>query len=160
MLGLERVGVDESFFELGGDSISSMQVVARARAAGLVCRPRDIFIEQTVAGLARVAGVADGAGGPSDEGIGAVVATPIMCWLASVEGPVDQFNQTVLVQAPAGVSQADVVVCCRPWWIGMPCCGRALMMMAPGAGRYGCPRPARWRRAGACTQWTCYPMRR
>ena len=53
--GLERVGVDESFFELGGDSILSMQVVARARAAGLVCRPRDIFVEQTVARLARVA---------------------------------------------------------------------------------------------------------
>ncbi len=39
VLGLERVGVDESFFELGGDSILSMQVVARARAAGVLCRP-------------------------------------------------------------------------------------------------------------------------
>ena len=57
VLGLERVGVDESFFELGGDSILSMQVVARARAAGVVCRPRDVFVEQTVARLARVAGV-------------------------------------------------------------------------------------------------------
>ena len=35
MFGVERVGVEESFFELGGDSILSMQVVARARAAGL-----------------------------------------------------------------------------------------------------------------------------
>ena len=52
VLGLERVGVDDSFFELGGDSILAMQVVARARAAGLVCRPRDIFVEQTVARLA------------------------------------------------------------------------------------------------------------
>ena len=33
VLGLERVGVDDSFFDLGGDSILSMQVVARARAA-------------------------------------------------------------------------------------------------------------------------------
>ena len=110
VLGLERVGVDDSFFELGGDSILSMQVVARARAAGVLCRPRDIFVEQTVAGLARVAGVADGAGGPVDEGVGPVVATPIMCWLHGVEGPVDQFNQTVLVQAPAGVTEADVAV--------------------------------------------------
>ena len=58
VLGLERVGVDDSFFDLGGDSILSMQVVARARAAGMTCRPRDIFVEQTVARLARVAGVA------------------------------------------------------------------------------------------------------
>ena len=110
VLGLERVGVDDSFFDLGGDSILSMQVVARARAAGLVCRPRDVFVEQTVARLARVAGVADGASGPIDEGVGPVVATPIMCWLQGVEGPVEQFNQTVVVQAPAGVTEADVVV--------------------------------------------------
>ena len=66
VLGLERVGVDDSFFDLGGDSISSMQVVARARAAGVLCRPRDIFVEQTVAGVARVArvaGFADGEAG-------------------------------------------------------------------------------------------------
>ena len=110
VLGLERVGVDDSFFELGGDSILSMQVVARARAAGLLCRPRDVFVEQTVARLAQVAGVAADADDMVDGGVGPVVATPIMCWLASVEGPVDEFNQTVVVQAPMGVSEADVVV--------------------------------------------------
>ncbi len=114
VLGVERVGVDDSFFELGGDSILSMQVVARARAAGVLCRPRDIFVEQTVARLARVASVA-GTGGHRcgrtvDEGVGPVVATPIMRWLQGVEGPVEQFNQTVVVQAPAGVTEADVVV--------------------------------------------------
>ena len=107
VLGLEQVGVDESFFELGGDSILSMQVVARARAAGLVCRPRDIFVEQTVA---RLAGVVEGAVALVDEGIGPVVATPIMRWLASVDGPVQHFNQTTVVQAPAGATEADVVV--------------------------------------------------
>ena len=76
VLGVERVGVDDSFFELGGDSILSMQVVARARAAGVVCRPRDVFVEQSVARLARVAGVADGAAGVIDEGIGPVVRDP------------------------------------------------------------------------------------
>ena len=109
VLGLERVGVDDSFFELGGDSILSMQVVARARAAGVMCRPRDIFVEQTVARLARVAGVIDGQDAVVDEGVGPVVATPIMRWLHNVDGPVEQFNQTVVVQAPAGVTQADVV---------------------------------------------------
>src|SRR6202008_4053244 len=108
VLGLGAVGVDASFLGLGGDSILSMQVVARARAAGLMCRPRDVFVEQTVAGLARVAGAAEAAGGLIDEGIGPVLATPIMCWLASMEGPVDEFNQTIVVQAPAGVTEADV----------------------------------------------------
>ncbi|ORB60593.1 hypothetical protein BST47_29985 [Mycolicibacterium tusciae] len=110
MLGLERVGVDDSFFELGGDSILSMQVVSRARAAGVRCRPRDIFVEQTVSQLARVAEVTDGADGVIDEGVGQVLATPIMRWLEGMDGPVDQFNQTVVVEAPAGASEADVLV--------------------------------------------------
>jgi len=107
VLGLERVGVDESFFELGGDSILSMQVVARARAAGLVCRPRDIFAEQTVA---RLAGVVQGAVGLVDDGLGPVATTPIMYWLRSMGGPIELFNQTAVAQAPAGVTEADVVV--------------------------------------------------
>ncbi|WP_156768144.1 non-ribosomal peptide synthetase, partial [Mycobacterium sp. E1386] len=110
VLGLERVGVDASFFDLGGDSILSMQVVARARAAGILFRPRDVFVEQSVARLARVAEVAaDGAGGVADDGVGPVVATPIMRWLHSIEGPIEQFNQTMVVQAPAGATEDDVV---------------------------------------------------
>ncbi len=110
VLGLGRVGVDESFFELGGDSILSMQVVARARAAGVLCRPRDVFVEQTVARLARVARVADSDADVSDDGVGSVVATPIIRWLQQVQGPVEHFNQTVVVQAPVGVTEADVLV--------------------------------------------------
>ncbi|WP_120279578.1 non-ribosomal peptide synthetase, partial [Mycolicibacterium novocastrense] len=108
VLGLDQVGVDDSFFDLGGDSISSMQVVARARAAGLVCRPRDIFVEQTVARLARVVEVADEGLAPVDEGTGPVAATPIMRWLTNRQGPIDEFNQTVVVQAPDGVTESDV----------------------------------------------------
>ena len=53
VLGLERVGVDDSFFELGGDSILSMQVAARARAAGggsVVVRPAAVVVYRPVAG--------------------------------------------------------------------------------------------------------------
>ena len=108
VLGLERVGLDDAFFALGGDSILSMQVVSRARAAGLTCRPRDVFTEQTVARLARVAEAA-GADVVADDGVGPVAATPIIRWLQSVDGPTDEFNQMVTVQAPAGVTEVDVV---------------------------------------------------
>ncbi len=102
VLGVERVGVDDSFFDLGGDSILSMQVVARARAAGVLCRPRDVFVEQTVAHLARVAKVAGGDADATDDGVGPVTATPIIRWLQSVDGPVGEFNQTLVLQAPTG----------------------------------------------------------
>ncbi|WP_155942126.1 condensation domain-containing protein, partial [Mycobacteroides sp. CBMA 326] len=110
VLGVEQVGVDDSFFDLGGDSISSMQVVARARAAGLLLRPRDIFVEQTVSRLAQVAAFADGESAVVDAGTGAVVATPIVAWLHGLGGNVDEFNQTVVLQAPAGVTDDDVVI--------------------------------------------------
>ncbi|RIU05460.1 amino acid adenylation domain-containing protein [Mycobacteroides abscessus] len=110
VLGVDRVGVDESFFDLGGDSILSMQVVSRARAAGVHCRPRDIFVEQTVSGVAAVASLSDGRAGIVDDGIGPVLATPIIHWLQGVPGPVDQFNQTIVLQAPVGVTEDDVVV--------------------------------------------------
>ncbi|WP_437438098.1 amino acid adenylation domain-containing protein [Mycolicibacterium rhodesiae] len=110
VLGVERVGVDDSFFELGGDSILSMQVVARARAAGVLCRPRDVFVEQTVARLASVAKVISGEDTVVDEGIGAVTATPIIRWLNDFDTPaVSQFNQAVVLQAPVGGTEADVV---------------------------------------------------
>ena len=55
VLGVERVGIDDSFFALGGDSIVSIQLVSRARKAGLKLSPRDVFEQQTVAGLAALA---------------------------------------------------------------------------------------------------------
>ncbi|WP_234783816.1 non-ribosomal peptide synthetase, partial [Mycobacteroides immunogenum] len=108
VLGLERVGVDDAFFELGGDSILAMQVSSAVRMAGLVCRPRDIFVLQTVARLATVVGSATAADEPLDEGTGRVLATPIMQWLKEIDGPIGEYNQTVVVQAPAGVTVAAV----------------------------------------------------
>ncbi|MEQ7005673.1 amino acid adenylation domain-containing protein [Actinopolymorpha sp. B17G11] len=53
VLGLAEVGADDGFFELGGDSITSIQVVSRARKAGLSLSARDVFEHRTVAALAR-----------------------------------------------------------------------------------------------------------
>ena len=54
-LGLPRVGIQDDFFGLGGDSIVAIGLVSLARQAGLVVRPRDVFEQRTVAGLAAVA---------------------------------------------------------------------------------------------------------
>src|SRR5260370_29281008 len=67
VLGLERVGIDDNFFALGGDSIVSIQLLRPARKAGLAITPRAVFEHQTVAGLAGAAGVI---GGPCGAGAG------------------------------------------------------------------------------------------
>ncbi|MCU0488384.1 MAG: amino acid adenylation domain-containing protein, partial [Anaerolineales bacterium] len=56
VLKLDRIGIHDNFFDLGGDSILSIQVVARANQAGLRLTPRQIFEAQTIEALAAVAG--------------------------------------------------------------------------------------------------------
>ncbi len=51
-LGLQVVGINDNFFDLGGDSIVGIQVVARANEAGLALSPDQLFENQTIAELA------------------------------------------------------------------------------------------------------------
>ena len=62
VLGLERVGVDDSFFDLGGDSLSAMRLIAAVNASlDAELAVRTIFDAPTVAGLAQQVGSADNA---------------------------------------------------------------------------------------------------
>ncbi|MFK4273142.1 non-ribosomal peptide synthetase, partial [Streptomyces milbemycinicus] len=100
VLGVPGVSIDDSFFDLGGDSIVSIQLVARARAAGLVFTPRDVFERRTVEALARIATEpgAEGAGsGMPGGGVGGVVLTPVVHRLRELGGGVDRFSQGVLL---------------------------------------------------------------
>ncbi|TYB42712.1 amino acid adenylation domain-containing protein [Actinomadura chibensis] len=55
VLGLDRVGADAGFFDIGGDSISALRLAARARREGFDLTPRDVFTRQTVEALAGTA---------------------------------------------------------------------------------------------------------
>ncbi|MBY8848475.1 amino acid adenylation domain-containing protein, partial [Saccharothrix sp. MB29] len=107
VLGLSAVGVDDGFFDLGGDSILAIQLVGRARRAGLGLSPREVFEHQTVAALAAVADVTGhvrDTGGPLDA-VGPVDPTPMLRWLEGRGGPVDRFAQSTLVLAPPALGE-------------------------------------------------------
>ncbi|MFF1376346.1 amino acid adenylation domain-containing protein [Streptomyces sp. NPDC058308] len=122
VLGLDadRVGVDDGFFALGGDSISSIVLVTRAREHGLDLTPRDVFKDQTPEALARRArpvgddggsGYGRSGGDGSDAGragVGEVPLTPVMHWLLEPGHPFDAFHQSVLVQVPGGIDRAQL----------------------------------------------------
>ncbi|MFR9754141.1 phosphopantetheine-binding protein, partial [Nocardia sp. 004] len=55
VLGTEDIGVDDSFFALGGDSILSIQLVSRAKTRGILITPRDVFERRTITALADIA---------------------------------------------------------------------------------------------------------
>lgn len=65
VLKLPAVSVEDSFLQIGGDSILTLQVVARARERGLSISARQIFELQTVARLAEVVSSAPAASGNS-----------------------------------------------------------------------------------------------
>ncbi|MBZ9779960.1 amino acid adenylation domain-containing protein [Pseudomonas sp. REP124] len=56
VLKLDRVGVQDNFFALGGDSILNLQIIARANQQGLKLTPRQLFENRTIADIARVLG--------------------------------------------------------------------------------------------------------
>jgi non-ribosomal peptide synthase protein (TIGR01720 family) len=104
VLGLDEVGLDESFFELGGDSIVSIQLVSAARKAGLALTPRDVFRHNTVETLAAVATEAAGAdrepARTRHDGVGRLATTPIIEWQRERGGPVERFSQVMLLRVP------------------------------------------------------------
>jgi len=52
VLRIQRVGIDDNFFDLGGDSITAIQIVAKANDAGIPLTTHQLFKHQTVADLA------------------------------------------------------------------------------------------------------------
>src|SRR5918996_4601570 len=102
VLRVERVGRQDNFFALGGDSILSLQIISRAQQAGLQLTPRQLFQHQSIAELAAVAGV--GPGLEAEQGVvsGGVPLTPIQRWFFEQGLPEPQhFNQSVLLEVGA-----------------------------------------------------------
>ncbi|HLX09399.1 MAG TPA: amino acid adenylation domain-containing protein [Thermoanaerobaculia bacterium] len=62
VLGLPRVGIRDNFFDLGGDSILAIRVIAELRGAGFTATPQELFDHPTVADLAQVGNAAPAAG--------------------------------------------------------------------------------------------------
>ncbi|MFH8254109.1 amino acid adenylation domain-containing protein [Streptomyces roseolus] len=119
VLGVPEVGADDSFFTLGGDSIVSIQLVGRARRAGLHLTVRDVFEHPTAAGLAtaaRSAGPDGDADRPAPEALapsGPLPYLPAAARLVARTGSMrargaDRFHQSVVLTTPANAATDDV----------------------------------------------------
>jgi amino acid adenylation domain-containing protein/non-ribosomal peptide synthase protein (TIGR01720 family) len=101
LLRLERIGIHDNFFALGGDSILSLQFGSRARREGLRLTSRQILAHPTIAELAVLAEETAGiTSTPWSAPAGATVPlTPIQQWFFARELPRSHhFNQALLLE--------------------------------------------------------------
>lgn len=110
-LGVKRVGIDDNFFEVGGDSLLSIQVVARAAREGVSLTAKQIFLHQTVRELAAAVGAIRPAEGDRELVTGAVPLAPIQHWLFEQDLPAPgHWNEAVLLElervAPSAAERA------------------------------------------------------
>ncbi|CAB4873911.1 unannotated protein [freshwater metagenome] len=114
VLGVDSVGIDDSFFALGGDSIVSIQLVSRAKTRGVRFTPREVFERKTVAGLAEVAVRGEDAFGVTlaeldGGGIGWMPLTPFGRMLVERGGNYSRFVQTMALELPVGIDRRGIV---------------------------------------------------
>ncbi|MEU8898511.1 amino acid adenylation domain-containing protein [Nocardia sp. NPDC048505] len=116
VLGRDRVGIDESFFALGGDSVMSILLVSRARARGIGVTAQQVFEERTVAGLAAVAGTGEESARPPAElpggGVGELPPTPaVLALLEHAESggaSIDRYAQHLVLALPQGITETQL----------------------------------------------------
>lgn len=113
LLRLERVGIHDNFLELGGDSILSIRMIARAGEAGIKLTPQDIYRYQTVAELAKAAGsnISNIVEIDAIQELvaGTVPLTPIQHWFFAADNPEPHhFNWASYLHAPRQVSANEL----------------------------------------------------
>jgi amino acid adenylation domain-containing protein/non-ribosomal peptide synthase protein (TIGR01720 family) len=109
VLGLEQIGVDDNFFDLGGDSILSIQVVNRAKKLGLNLAPRQVLELQTIAALASTIGSMGPAIAEQGTVEGSVRLTPIQSWFFEHDFPdPHHWNTAFMVESRQALDAALV----------------------------------------------------
>ncbi|MEQ9237079.1 SDR family NAD(P)-dependent oxidoreductase [Coleofasciculus sp. E2-BRE-01] len=113
ILGIEQIGIYDNFLELGGDSLLSIQITARANKMNLRLTNQQIFEYPTIAELAEVASKTETI--LAEQGIiqGLVPLTPTQHWFFEQNRlDVHHWNQAILleVQQPLNLERLEQVV--------------------------------------------------
>ncbi|SEF52734.1 non-ribosomal peptide synthase domain TIGR01720/amino acid adenylation domain-containing protein [Actinacidiphila yanglinensis] len=117
VLGLGDVGIDDDYFALGGDSIRSVQVVARAKSRGMAVSVREIFEYRTVARIAGLLAERDGerdAAAPAlaelpGGGTGRTPLTPDAARLLARGGDLGRLSRAGVLTLPDGIDRAGLL---------------------------------------------------
>jgi non-ribosomal peptide synthase protein (TIGR01720 family) len=105
ILGSQEIGIYDNFFDLGGDSISGMQIVSLAHQKGLHLTPAQLFQHQTIADQAAVAKEQKPVRITAVPAVGEVPLSPIQWDFFQQDLPnLEHYNQAVMLTAKAGIN--------------------------------------------------------
>ena len=80
VMNFSPISTDDNFFEIGGDSILSIQIIAKARKRGIAIKPNQLFEHQTITELSSVLSHLEEPTGPVEILSGEITLTPIQEW--------------------------------------------------------------------------------
>ena len=130
VLGVDRVGVDDSFFDLGGDSLSAMRLIAAINASLNCDLPvRALFEAPTVARLAPRIGVAEGGLEPlvaveRPAVIPLSFAQNRLWFLDQLQGPSPVYNMGVALRLRGRLDAEALGAALATWWHATRACAR------------------------------------
>jgi len=99
VLNLSQVGINDNFFNLGGDSILSIQIVSRLNNQGLSVTVKQLFQEQTIANLIKIITIRNPAINNSKKLVERFDLSPIQYWFfENFKSSLNHFNQSVFLE--------------------------------------------------------------
>ncbi|GCE27610.1 hypothetical protein KDA_30940 [Dictyobacter alpinus] len=112
VLGLKQIGRYDNFFEIGGDSILSIRIIARAHAVGIQLTPKQMFQYQTIAELAAAASVVPASANSGEQAVptDAIPLTPVQHWFFEHDFPNrNHYNHAIVLELPADLTDAELL---------------------------------------------------
>lgn len=99
ILGIERISMEDDFFDMGGDSIKAIRLSSKLRERGYMLNVKDIMQIHRLSGIAKKIFTTEFLY-EQDEITGEVPLTPIQRWFFKSNFPVpDHYNQSILLES-------------------------------------------------------------
>ncbi|KZN49806.1 non-ribosomal peptide synthetase [Pseudoalteromonas luteoviolacea] len=117
LLGLEKVGIDEHFFRIGGDSIISIQLMSQLRLLGYTLKVKDIYESPTVAQLAKkLEQLPQAQTIQTEQGVltGEFDLLPVQSWFFDLGlSQPNHWNQSFMLTVPEALTTSQVERACQ-----------------------------------------------
>ncbi len=110
VMNFSPISIEDNFFEIGGDSILSIQIIAKARGMDIIIKPNQLFEHQTIAELSAFL---DYNQGPTDQAdailTGEIALTPIQDWFfeTHINAP-NYWNHVIKLHIPRDFTIAEL----------------------------------------------------